>query len=407
MKTISIGDLKPDKKNARKHDDRNIGMITSSLKELGPARSIVIDEDNNILAGNGTVKAMADAGLKNVRVIEADGDELIAVQRNGLTKEQKTRLALYDNRTAETAEWDLEILESIGVDIEYVFDDLWTTDELTDLFGTEETPDELPGEDDAPEGPAKPTTKPGDIYQLGDHFLMCGDSTDHTQVEILMQGQKADMIFTDPPYGIDYQGVSDKREKIRNDNMPDNKFLNFLVEGLMDCGVIYVCCSWQNAHIFKEAMNIIGKPPKAMIVWDKVNPAQHLDKYFKQHEIIFYSGEFGGQKTVRGDIWQLKRQQHTYHPTMKPIELIEIALGDHSKLRTVYDPFGGSGSTLIACEKLKRKCYMMELDPGYCDVIVERYKNLFPEKTVCLSSGGTSDVIGVGSTTGQNGCTNA
>ena len=132
----------------------------------------------------------------------------------------------------------------------------------------------------------------------------------------------------------------------------------------------------------KEALNQIGKPPKAMIVWDKVNPAQHLDKYFKQHELIFYSGEFGGEKTLRGDIWVLKRERNTVHPTMKPIELIEMALGDHPLRRLVFDGFGGSGSTLIACEKLNRKCYMMELDPAYCDVIVERYKSLFPDKEV-------------------------
>ena len=139
---------------------------------------------------------------------------------------------------------------------------------------------------------------------------MCGDSTSADAVALLMDGQKADMVFTDPPYNINYQGVSDKRGKIKNDKLSENDFVGFLSKALMRCDVMYICCSWQNAQLFKEAMMCIDKPPKAMIVWDKVNPAQHLDKYFKQHELIFYSGEFGGQKTLRGDIWVLKREEH-------------------------------------------------------------------------------------------------
>lgn len=148
----------------------------------------------------------------------------------------------------------------------------------------------------------------------------------------------------------------------------------------MPCETMYVCCSWQYEHLFKKAMENLGTPPKAMIIWNKVNPAQHLDKYFKQHEIIFYHGKFGGEKTIRGDIWEVKRQRNTVHPTMKPIELIGIALKNNPKARNIYDGFGGSGSTLIACEELKRCCFMMELEPKYVDVIIRRWEELTGEK---------------------------
>lgn len=186
---------------------------------------------------------------------------------------------------------------------------------------------------------------------------------------------KADLVFTDPPYNINYQGVSDKRQ-IMNDKMSDEEFIKFLEKSIPKTDTVYVCCSWQYAHLFKKAMENIGMPPKAMIVWNKVNPAQHLDKYFKQHEIIWYYGKFGGEKTLRGDIWECKRQRNTVHPTMKPIELIAMALQDNPNKKIVYDGFGGSGSTLIACEQLGRKCYTMELDPKYCDVIIKRWETL-------------------------------
>ena len=216
---------------------------------------------------------------------------------------------------------------------------------------------------------------------------MCGDSTSIDAVERLMDGQKADMVFTDPPYNIDYQGVKDKRDKIKNDKMSDEDFTDFLRQSLMGCETMYVCCSWQYAHLFKQAMTDLARAPKAMIVWNKVNPAQHLDKYFKQHEIIFYYGDFGGNKTLRGDVWEMKRQRNTVHPTMKPVELIDMAMVNQPKKKTVYDAFGGSGSTLISCEKNHKDCRMMQLDPKYCDVIIQRWQN-FTGQTATLEATG-------------------
>lgn len=191
----------------------------------------------------------------------------------------------------------------------------------------------------------------------------------------------ADMVFTDPPYNINYQGVSDKRT-IKNDKQNDAEFVSFLEKSLLPCDIMYVCCSWQFAHLFRKALENLGQKIKAMIVWDKINPAQHLDRYFKQHEIIWYCGPFGGEKTLRGDIWQCKRQQNTIHPTMKPLELISMALKDNTDKKNVYDPFGGSGSTLIACEQLNRKCFMMELDPVYCQAIIDRWEAFTGKKAI-------------------------
>ena len=242
---------------------------------------------------------------------------------------------------------------------------------------TEVIEDEVPQE-------VEPVAKMGDIWQLGRHRLMCGDSTSITDVEKLMNGNKADMVFTDPPYNIAYQGVSDKRT-IKNDKMSDDDFVQFLQDIIMKTDTAYVCCSWQYSHLFRQAMENLGMPPKAMIIWNKVNPAQHLDKYFKQHEIIWYFGKFGGEKTLRGDIWECKRQKNTVHPTMKPIELIAMALNDNKDKKNVYDGFGGSGSTLIACEQLDRNCFMMELDPHYVDVIIARWEKFTGQKAVLLN----------------------
>lgn len=362
-----IDELKFDDKNFNKHTEYGMSLLEKSLRENGAGRSILIDKDNNIIAGNGIVEAAGQIGIDKVKVIETDGDEIIAVKRTDISLNSKKgrKMALADNATASAdLEWDEENLKS-------EFDEEELKDWGVDLDWQEET--EVT-EDEAPEvNESEPAdSELGKVYQLGTHRLMCGDSTDAGSVAILMDGQKADMVFTDPPYNIAYRGVSDKRT-IKNDKMPEEEFVNFLKKSILICPTMYICCSWQYAHLFKKAMTEIGTPPKAMIVWDKINPAQHLDKYFKQHELIFYYGKFGGEKTLRGDVWQIKRQVNTVHPTMKPIELIAMALGDNKDAQKVYDGFGGSGSTLIACEQLGRKCYMMELDPKYCDVIRKRY----------------------------------
>ena len=362
---LNINEVIPYPDNPRKNDNA-VDAVAESIKQCGYCSPIVIDEDNVILAGHTRLKALKKLKWKEVE----------CVRKTGLTEEQKKKYRILDNKTNELAEWDFDLLEEEidGLD----FDGF---DFGFDMSAFEE-PQEIV-EDEPPEvdEDSEPITQLGDIWQLGEHRLMCGDSTDKATVELLMDGKKADKVFTDPPYNIGYRGVSDKRT-IQNDKMTDEDFVDFLEKALMPCETMYVCCSWQYSHLFRQAIENIGQKIKAMIVWDKVNPAQHLDKYFKQHEIIWYCGAFGGEKTLRGDVWQCKRQKNTVHPTMKPLELIGMALQDQPKKKTVYDGFGGSGSTLIACEQLNRTCYMMELDPKYCDVIIKRWETFTGKKAV-------------------------
>ena len=376
-RTTSV--LIPYARNSRTHSPQQTQQIASSIKEFGFTNPVLIDEENGIIAGHGRVLAAQLLGM----------DEVPCIVLSGMTEAKKRAYVIADNKLALNAGWDDEMLR-------LEFEDLKAMDFDLDLtgFSQEEIDKLMPkhvegltDEDAVPDAPVDPVTVLGDVWILGDHRLMCGDSTSIDAVEKLMDGQKADMVFTDPPYNIDYQGLKDKREKIKNDKMSDADFLQFLRDSLMGCETMYVCCSWQYAAIFKQAMEDIARKPKAMIVWDKVNPAQNLDKYYKQHEIIFYYGDFGGSKTVRGDVWTLKRQRNTVHPTMKPVELIQIALEDQPGKKMVYDGFGGSGSTLIACEKTSRHCRMMELDPKYCDVIIKRWQEFTGKQAVHAETG--------------------
>ena len=361
-----IGEIKPYEKNPRKNDNA-VDAVASSISQFGFKNPIVIDGNNVIICGHTRYKAAQKLGLEKVPCVVADD----------LTDEQIKAYRLADNKVAELAEWDIDLL---GEELDGIFD-IDMSDFGFDLSEEEEETEII--EDEVPEE-VEQIAKQGDIWQLGRHRLMCGDSTNKATVEMLMDGKKADMVFTDPPYNIGYQGVSDKRT-IQNDKMTDEDFVDFLEKALIPCETMYVCCSWQYSHLFRQALENIGQKIKAMIVWDKVNPAQHLDKYFKQHEIIWYCGAFGGEKTLRGDVWQCKRQKNTVHPTMKPLELIGMALQDQPKKKIVYDGFGGSGSTLIACEQLDRTCYMMELDPHYVDVIIARWEKFTGQKAVLLN----------------------
>jgi len=378
VKQTSIDQVIPYARNPRKNGDA-IAKVAASLKEFGWQQPIVVDSEMVVIAGHTRLAAARTLGMEKVPVVIADG----------LTPAQVKAYRLADNRVSQEAQWDDELL---SVEIEELLADGYDLsetgfdeDELASLLAQEI--EGLTDEDSVPEVPETPKTVEGDIWILGRHRLMCGDSTSIDAVEKLMDGKKADMVFTDPPYNIDYQGVKDKREKIKNDKMSDSDFVDFLRQSIMGCETMYVCCSWQYAHLFRQAMQEIARSPKAMIIWDKINPAQNLDKYFKQHEIIWYYGDFGGQKTLRGDIWQMKRQKNTVHPTMKPIELIDMAMVDQPNKKIIYDGFGGSGSTLISCEKNHRDCRMMELDPKYCDVIIKRWQDFTGQKAIHAETG--------------------
>ena len=372
---VDISTLIPYARNSRTHSDAQIAQIAASIKEFGWTNPVLVDGDKGIIAGHGRVMAARKLGYDKVPVIEL----------KHMTESQKKAYIIADNQLAMNSGWDtnllsLELSELQEADFDLSL--LGFDDKELDKLLQPEIVEGNTDEDAVPEVPKEPKTKLGDIYILGNHRLMCGDSTSIDDVDKLMDGDRADMVFTDPPYNINYQDMTGSFDKIKNDKMSDEDFLDFLMQTIMPCDTMYVCCSWQYAHIFKQAMTNLGYPPKAMIVWNKVNPAQNLDKYFKQHEIIWYYGEFGGQKTLRGDIWEIKRQRNTVHPTMKPVELIDLAMEDQPTKKIIYDAFGGSGSTLISAEKNGRKARLMELDPKYCDVIVKRWEDFTGKKAV-------------------------
>ena len=374
----SINDLQNDHKNARKRTDRSSKLIAESLSKFGAARSIVIDENNRILAGNGTIAGAKAAGIKNLKVIETDGKEIIAVKRTGLSEDEKIGLALADNRTSDLSEWDLNMLEELSQehDLEPWFDN----DDLKELLGeTEVLPAEgLTDPDDVPEVPEEPITKEGDLYILGNHRLLCGDSTNILHVEKLMDGNKADMVFTDPPYNVAFNGRSGKFDVIKNDDLSEDSFnelITSMVEiiNILNPNHYYVWCNWKFYATLQTKL-----PFKGCIVWAK-NVFGLGVGYRHQHEFCLFNAKIDKHIKNESDLWQVKKDVSYMHPTQKPVELAERALINH-KQGNVIDLFGGSGSTLIAAERLKRQSFLMELDPKYCDVIVKRWED-FTGKT--------------------------
>jgi DNA modification methylase len=235
--------------------------------------------------------------------------------------------------------------------------------------------------DDVPEPPEEPITKPGDLWILGNHRLLCGDSTDVLAVERLMDGKKADMVFTDPPYGFNYTKKSDGAS-IANDG---SEFEQVIADAfaLVQVDTAYVCGDVKTARAFLRATSCLGEP-KNCIVW--VKPIQHrMHRYEPCHELIWFWGD-NGSPFYGANVFEAKREIQKFHPTVKPVELVEYCLGSHKDKKLVLDLFGGSGSTLIACEKMGRQARLMELDPAYCDVIVKRWEDFTGNKAMLEES---------------------
>jgi DNA modification methylase len=376
----SIKDLKSDHKNARKRTDRSASLIAESLKRYGAARSIVIDEDGRILAGNGTVEGAKKAGITNVRIIEAEGDELIAVRRAGLSEDEKVGLALADNRSSDLSEWDHEMLRQLSEehDLAPWFEDDELLAEVLDTVEGNTDPD------DVPEPPTDPITKPGDLWILGNHRLLCGDSTDVLAVERLMDGKKADMIFTDPPYGIAYssskfdgntKGLTNKRNKaemiIGDESDYDPSFLIALFKSAKE---IFV---WGYQY-YPEKLGRGG-----IIVWNKKREEEQGCPH-GDFELCWSKNERNKMCWLRwGGFNNKENGEERLHTTQKPVALVEWFFDNWGKgLHLVADLFGGSGTTLIACQKTSRHCRMMELDPSYCDVIVKRWEDFTGKKAI-------------------------
>ena len=385
----SINDLKQDHKNARKRTNQSAELIQESIKRYGAARSIVIDEENRILAGNGTIEGAKAAGIKNVRIIETAGDEIIAVRRTDLTEHEKVGLALADNRTSDLSDWDAEMLHQLSQeqDISPWFDE----DDLAEIIGEVE---KLPSEentdpDDVPEVPEEPITKSGDLWILGDHRLLCGDSTNIQHVERLMDGKKADMVFTDPPYGVSYEGgLQDKgdglksanRRKLMNDDI-DLYYDAVVTANQFSIGPVFMFHADTVPFGLYKGVEAVGGEIVALLIWRKPGGYGALGASYKpNHEPCLLWKPKNAKlnyvgPTTETRIWEIdKEKANKLHPTQKPVAVPERAISNH-KAQVVLDLFGGSGSTLIACERQHRHARLMELDPKYCDVIVKRWSD--------------------------------
>jgi len=397
----TISDLKFDHKNARKRTDSSARLIQESLQRYGAARSIVIDEENRILAGNGTIEGAKALGLTKLKVVEASGDEIIAVRRSGLSEDEKVGLAIADNRAAELSDWDAEMLQQLSE--EHDLEPWFEAEDLDELLKEAEQLDPVEGNtdpDEVPEAPEDPITKPGDLWILGNHRLLCGDSTNPQHVERLMDGQKADMVFTDPPYGVNYQGgLQDKGDGLKSANR--RKLINDDVDLYYDAVVI--ANQFSNGPVFMfhadtvpfglyKGVEAVGGEIVALLIWRKPGGYGALGASYKpNHEPCLLWKPKNAKlnyvgPTTETRIWEIdKEKANKLHPTQKPVAVPERAISNH-KAQVVLDLFGGSGSTLIACERQHRHARLMELSPAYCDVIVKRWEDFTGNTAICQPS---------------------
>ena len=391
IKHLETKDLIPYARNSRTHDEYQVNQIVSSIKEFGFTNPILVDDDNSIIAGHGRLMAAQKLGLTKVPTINL----------GYLSDSQKKAYVIADNKLALNAGWDIDMLK-LEIDelneIDFNVDILgFTDDELKNILADKN--DGLVDEDQVPELQDDFITKPGDLWILGEHRLFCGDATVDADVNKLMDGRLADLVFTDPPYNVDYSGGRQqdmhKKEygKIKNDAMTPQEFDTFIADSFANyysymkpLACIFVCHpdSVSAAKItFEVEFSKLFKK-SANIIWDKGNAGLGYQDYRAQHEPILFGWKEGDgahyfigarDKTT---IWRIQKDSATsyVHATQKPVALIEEAILNHSKgSDIVVDLFGGSGSTLLGCEKNGRICHTMELDPQYCDVIIRRYQD--------------------------------
>jgi len=395
VEKIAIKDLTPDPENARTHDSKNLKAIAGSLEQFGQRKPIVITSNGVIIAGNGTVRAAKELGWTHIDATRLPED---------WTADKAKAYALADNRTAELADWDPKILADQLIDLDSMGWDVssFGFDELNPLIDPSE-------EDDTPlsfneDEPA--ITQPGDIYQLGRHRLMCGDSTSIDAVDKLTEGKTLDMAFTDPPYGVSYTGgiqftgkdtgiaVTNNRQMIKNDDV-DLYAEVMPILAIKVAGPCYIWFAGTKASKLYQAAEQHGEI-HALIIWVKNGGYGALNANYKQkHEPCLYWKPSGATLRFTGEttettIWEIDKDgKNKLHPTQKPVALAHKAISNHDA-QTVLDLFGGSGATLIASEQLGRTCYMMELDPKYCDVIVKRWEDLTGLKATLLTTPDTN-----------------
>ena len=382
-----IDKLLPYVRNARQHSDEQIAQIAASIAEFGFVNPILTGADGVLVAGHGRLAAARKLGLPTVPVVVLDH----------LTPTQRRALVLADNRLAELATWDdallrieLEALQDDGFDLDLTGFD---ADALAELLADEEPQIEGRTEDDAiPEMPEEPVSRPGDVWRLGPHRLVCGDATTaEAYAHLFPDGERADMVFTDPPYNVNY--ANSARDKLRGKHRPilndalGEGFYDFLFDALAlimahTRGAIYVAMSSSELDTLQAAFRAAGGHWSTFIIWAKNTFTLGRSDYQRQYEPILYGWPEGATRhwcgdRDQGDVWQIKKPaKNDLHPTMKPVDLVERAIRNSSRPGdVVLDPFGGSGTTLIAAEKAGRVARLIELDPKYADVIVRRWQD--------------------------------
>ena len=388
IQNMKVSDLKYAPYNPRKIDEKELAKLKRSISEFGYVEPIVWNQRTGfVVGGNQRLKALRELGIEEVDVVVVDLDD---------AKEKALNVAL--NKIS--GEWDFPKLKDLLTDIDTGDFDIELTgfdlDEIGELIAFDKEPEEDGFDVDAAlENTEEPVTKRGDIYLLGKHRLMCGDSTDKATVDKLMDGKKADMVFTDPPYGVNMKGGKGKGNTIAGDLTQTAIPFSFEIcvkQATKDKARFYFCGGEGNIGLyFKLFERYLAQIPK-LLIWVKNGFVLKQNGYHNQYELIFYGFKAGGggkeywysgrTEDEASDVWRVSRDATTsyLHPTQKPIELPARAIRNSSKAGdTIFDPFGGSGSTLIACEQLNRTCYMMEIDPKYCQVIVDRMRNLDPD----------------------------
>ena len=386
----NVSELIPYVNNSRTHSDEQVAQIAASIKEFGWTNPILIDEESSIIAGHGRLMAARKLGM----------DKVPCIHVKNLTEAQKKALIIADNKLALNAGWDndllkleLENLQELGFDLDILG---FNADELSALLEPEQL-EGLTDEDEAPPVPVEAKTKPGDIYQLGKHRLMCGDSCSTNDMEKLCDGQLVDMWLTDPPYNVAYEGGTGLT--IQNDDMGDEQFRQFLRDAYVTAdlvmkpgAVFYIWHADSEGYNFRGAAKDAGWTVRQCLIWKKSSLVMGRQDYHWKHEPCLY-----GWKEGAGHLWATDRKQTTIlefdkpsrngeHPTMKPVALFEYQMLNNTKGGDiVLDSFGGSGTTLIAAEKNGRVARLMELDPKYCDVIVKRWEEFTGKKAELLT----------------------
>jgi len=392
-----IGQLIAYPRNARTHSLQQIDQIAASIREFGWTNPILAGPDNILIAGHARLLAAKQLGMTEVPVI------VLA----HLTEAQRRALVIADNQLALNAGWDEESLRAELAALQLEDFDVsligFEDEELARLLAAEDA-DGLADEDAVPEPPDNPVTVLGDVWVCGRHRVLCGDATSMGAIEKILGGGLADMVFCDPPYSVSYTGKTARKLTIKNDDLGAG-FYDFLREACANLlavtkGAIYICMSSSELHTLFRAFTDAGGHWSTFVIWAKHHFTLGRSDYQRQYEPILYGWRNGTDHfwcgaRDQGDVWFINRPMaNLEHPTMKPVELVERAIRNSSKSRdTILDVFGGSGTTLIACEKSGRQARVVELDPTYCDVICQRFTGLSGKKAVLDGDGRTFDEI--------------